>query len=183
VNPPDDGFGTPGDGTFNTPPLVEAADTGPFFHDNAVPTIEDAVAFYDGDAFNESPAGRLLASLDPEGASIEIDATQIAPIASFLRVVNSLENIRQGIQLLDVSVRAGSSRREDERLLARAVAETRDASLVLAAASLHFDAIAHLERAPHLAEQALASHFLGNRHARKAIGELEQARDLMLASP
>src|SRR5512143_2290081 len=26
--PPDDGFGTPGDGTFNTPSLVEAADTG-----------------------------------------------------------------------------------------------------------------------------------------------------------
>jgi hypothetical protein len=28
--PPDDGFGSPGDGTFNTPPLVEAADTAPF---------------------------------------------------------------------------------------------------------------------------------------------------------
>ena len=29
--PPDDGFGTPGDGTFNTPSLIEAADTGLFF--------------------------------------------------------------------------------------------------------------------------------------------------------
>ena len=40
---PDDGFGIPGDGTFNTPPLVEAADTGPFFHNNSVSTIEGAV--------------------------------------------------------------------------------------------------------------------------------------------
>ena len=53
--PPDDGFGVPGDGTFNTPPVVEAADTGPFFHNNSVETIEGAVAFYNGDAFNNSP--------------------------------------------------------------------------------------------------------------------------------
>ncbi len=36
--PPDDGFGNPGNDTFNTPSLVEAADTGPFFHNNAVET-------------------------------------------------------------------------------------------------------------------------------------------------
>src|SRR5947209_3881127 len=63
--PPEDGFGKPGDGTFNTPPLVEAADTGPFFHNNAIETIEGAVAFYDGDSFNNSPAGRDLAATDP----------------------------------------------------------------------------------------------------------------------
>src|SRR5207244_2764309 len=43
--PPDDGFRSPGDGTFNIPPLVEAADTGPFFHNNASEPIEGAVAF------------------------------------------------------------------------------------------------------------------------------------------
>jgi len=48
--PRDDGFGRPGDGTFNVPPLVEAASTGPFFHNNAIETIEGAVAFYDGEA-------------------------------------------------------------------------------------------------------------------------------------
>ncbi len=42
--PPDDGLGTPGDGTFNTPPLVEAADTGPFFHNNALENIRSAAA-------------------------------------------------------------------------------------------------------------------------------------------
>lgn len=183
VNPSDDGLGIPGDGTFNTPPLVEAADTGPFFHDNAVPTLEDAVAFYDGDSFNESPAGRFLASRDPEGASIEIDATQIAAIASFLRVINSLENIRIGIELLGATVREGSSRREDARLLTRALAETQDARLVLAAAGLHLDAIAHLERARVLAEKTRTSHFLRDRRARSAIRELEQARDLIITSP
>ncbi|MEY4546015.1 MAG: hypothetical protein RL685_2210, partial [Pseudomonadota bacterium] len=43
------GDGTPdsfGNGTFNTPPLIEAADTGPFFHTNAFTTIEDATRFY-----------------------------------------------------------------------------------------------------------------------------------------
>src|SRR5438094_3254292 len=75
--PADDGFGRPGDGTFNIPPLVEAASTGPFFHNNAIETIEGAVAFYDGDAFNNSPAGRFLASIDPQGKGIELDGTQI----------------------------------------------------------------------------------------------------------
>ena len=48
LNPPDDGFGAPGNGEFNTPSLVEAADTGPFFHSNSVETIEGAVASITG---------------------------------------------------------------------------------------------------------------------------------------
>ena len=32
-----------GDGSFNIPPLAEAADTPPLFHNNAAATIEDAV--------------------------------------------------------------------------------------------------------------------------------------------
>jgi mono/diheme cytochrome c family protein len=181
--PPDDGFGTPGDGTFNTPPLVEAADRGPFFHDNAVPTIEDAVAFYDGDSFNESPAGRRLASLDPEGAGIEIDATQIAALAAFLRVVNGLENIRSALELLERSASKGIfERRDGVRLLGRALEETKDASDVLAGAGLHPDAVAHLERARALEEGALRSHFLRAQHARRAARELERARERLIAA-
>lgn len=45
LNPPDDGAGDPGNGAFNTPSLVEAADTSPFFHNNSVVTLEAAVAF------------------------------------------------------------------------------------------------------------------------------------------
>ncbi|OLC38709.1 MAG: hypothetical protein AUH81_03525 [Candidatus Rokubacteria bacterium 13_1_40CM_4_69_5] len=104
VVPRDDGFRTPGDGTFNVPPLVEAADTGPFFHNNAIETIEGAVAFYDGEAFNKSPAGRALAAADPRGVGIELDGTQIVAVAAFLRVINVLENIRQSIMLLEASL-------------------------------------------------------------------------------
>ena len=92
--PPDDGFGTPGDGTFNTPSLVEAADTGPFFHTNAIETIEGAVAFFNGASFNNSPAGRAV-------GGIILDGTQVVEIAAFLRVINALENIRQSIELLE----------------------------------------------------------------------------------
>jgi hypothetical protein len=73
--PADDGLGFPGDGTFNTPPLVEAADTGPLFHNNSVETVEGAVAFYNGAAFNNSPAGRVLAQAT--GRGISLDATQV----------------------------------------------------------------------------------------------------------
>ncbi|MDX1401854.1 MAG: hypothetical protein R3245_08030, partial [Kiloniellales bacterium] len=62
--PMDDGFGNPGDGTFNTPTLVEAADTGPFFHNHSVETIEGAVAFYNSDAFNNSPSAAIIGSIN-----------------------------------------------------------------------------------------------------------------------
>jgi hypothetical protein len=117
--PRDDGFRTPGDGTFNVPPLVEAADSGPFFHNNAIETIEGAVAFYDGKAFNNSPAGLALKRADPRGVGIELDGTQIVAVAAFLRVINTLENIRQSIMLLETSLSV-SSPEERKRLLERA---------------------------------------------------------------
>ena len=97
-NPPDDGFGVPGNGEFNTPTLVEAADTGPFFHNNSVETIEGAVDFYNGDAFNNSPAGQLL--IGATGSGINLDATQVVAVAAFLRVINALENIRMATDLV-----------------------------------------------------------------------------------
>ena len=100
--PPDDGFGTPGNGEFNTPSLVEVADTGPFFHKNSVETIEGAVAFYNGDDFNNSPAGQLI--IGATGSGINLDGTQVVEVAAFLRVINALENIRQSIELLQSSM-------------------------------------------------------------------------------
>jgi hypothetical protein len=115
--PEDDGLGTPGDKTFNTPPLVEAADTAPFFHNNSVATLEGAVGFYDGDAFNKSPAGLFLKSIDPKQKGIELDATQIQAIAAFLRVLNAIENIRQTQTLLDETLMNPPPRRETPREL------------------------------------------------------------------
>ena len=90
---PDGSFG---DGTFNTPPLIEAADTGPFFHtattvsgasahNTAVATtIEEAIAFYDSPAFNNSPSGRA--------GPIDLTAVEIDNIGRFLRVLNTTFN-------------------------------------------------------------------------------------------
>ena len=179
--PRDDGFGTPGDGTFNVPPLVEAADTGPFFHNNAVATIEAAVGFYDGEAFNNSPAGRFLASIDPKGAGIELDGTQIAAVAAFLRVINALENIRQSLELLRQSEALGFFERAPaDQLLKRAVSETGDSISVLTCGGLHPEAVAHLVEARRLAERAAGSLFNRRGLTRQAIQAQEQARAQMI---
>ena len=176
-NPPDDGFGRPGDGTFNTPPLVEAADSGPFFHNNAIETIEGAVAFYDGEAFNNSPAGRALAAADPNKVGIELDGTQIVAIAAFLRVINALENVRQSIELLEAGGAKGFADRKDAReLLERAVSETQDSIKVLDGAGLHPEAVDHLQKARKLADKAARSFFRRGALAGQAIDEQRKAR-------
>jgi mono/diheme cytochrome c family protein len=170
--PPDDGFGTPGDGEFNTPSLVEAADTGPFFHNNAIETIEGAVAFYNGDAFNNSPAGQLLAGAT--GSGINLDGTQVVEVAAFLRVVNALENIRSTIALLEQSIVA--KRAQMKGLLGLALAETDDAVGVLAGAGLAPQAVAHLTEARRLTARASKGLFFRIGPIRQAIRQQEAAR-------
>lgn len=87
-----------GDGTFNTPPLIEAADTGPFFHTSvnitgasarnveSASTIEEAIAFYDSPSFANSPAGKVV--------PINLSATQIDDIGRFLRGLNAQFNMQ-----------------------------------------------------------------------------------------
>src|SRR6058998_2709549 len=176
--PPDDGFRSPGDGTFNIPPLVEAADTGPFFHNNAIETIEGAVAFYDGEAFNNSPAGRAMAKADPKDKGVELDGTQIVAIAAFLRVINVLENIRQSIELLETSRAVSSTERQG--LLARAARETDDSIRVLRGGGLHAEAVAHLREARRLEDKAVRSLFFGRRYAQEAIREQKKARAFLV---
>jgi len=103
--------GSFGDKTFNTPPLVEAADTGPFFHtDTAISgasgafdtpsadTIEQAIAFYDTPAFNNSPAAQ------PPGAPINLAATEIDDIGRFLRGINAAFNAAMARSRLDAEI-------------------------------------------------------------------------------
>ena len=142
--PPDDGFGVPGSGEFNTPTLVEAADTGPFFHNNSVETVEGSVAFYNGDAFTNSPAGQLL--INATGSAINLDATQVVAVAAFLRVINALENIRASLELIE---RADAATTADRKLvlLERATREAEDALQVLTGGGLHPAAVAELATA------------------------------------
>lgn len=177
--PPDDGFGSPGKGEFNTPPLVEAADTGPFFHNNAVETIEGAVAFYNDDAFNNSPAGQLVAGAT--GSGINLSSTQVVQVAAFLRVINALENIRQSIELLEASGHFGFfGFQRDQVRLAQAIAETEDARKVLASGGLHPHAVAHLKKAEQLTRQAASSLFGRHIFINEAIRKHRDARAVMI---
>lgn len=181
--PADDGLGRPGDGTFSTPPLVEAADTGPFFHNNAIETIEGSVAFYNGQAFNNSPSGKALAAGDAQGVGIRLDATQVVAVAAFLRVLNTLENIRQSIELLEAgAAKSFSARKEAAQSLNLAVSETGDSIRVLEAGGLHPEAIAHLKRSKELAEKAACSFFRRGSLAKEAIEEQQKARRQLIAS-
>jgi hypothetical protein len=111
--PHDGGFGTTpnpdgsfGDGTFNVPPLIEASDTGPFFHTATsivgapahntatATTIEEAIAFYTTPAFLNSPAGFPIA----------LTATQIDNVGRFLRGVNATFNAAIAIKRIDAEL-------------------------------------------------------------------------------
>lgn len=178
--PPDDGLGNPGNGEFNTPPLVEAADTGPFFHNNSVETIEGAVAFYNGDAFNNSPAGQLLVAAT--GSGINLDATQVVAVAAFLRVINALENIRSSNELMGRALDRRISTARSATLLERAISETEDAGEVLRSGGLHAAAAATLEEAGGLLGRARAGFTYGarERFAREAMALQERARNKMV---
>lgn len=178
--PPDDGFGVPGDNTFNTPTLVEAADTAPFFHNNSVDTIEGAVAFYNGDSFNNSPSGQFLAANDPNGIGIRLDATQVVAVAAFLRVINALENLRSSILLLQGQSDAFATTGDRVTQLRVAEAEIRDAIEVLAEANLHPDVVSLLRDAKRATKKARKSHFLRDKLTHEAIALIEQARALLI---
>ena len=181
--PPDDGFGVPGDGTFNTPPLVEAADTGPFFHNNAVETVEGSVAFYNSDAFNNSPAGQVLAGIDPNGVGIDLEATQVVAVAAFLRVINALENIRVSVELIEGALGERFALLGDfDEQLKIAGFEIEDAVMVLNGAGLHPEAVAQLKRAGRLAAKSRRSFFRGKRLARQSLQALKEAENELVDS-
>jgi hypothetical protein len=90
--------GSFGDGTFNSTPVIEAADSGPFFHTDTTisgapafntgtaTTIEQATAFYATPAFANRPGGG--------GVPLAINATDITNIGRFLRAINAIFNVQ-----------------------------------------------------------------------------------------
>ncbi len=145
--PRDGGFGkTPdnltvgfGDGTFNTPPVVEAADTCPCFHNNLAETIEDSVSFYTTTAFSTSPSGKII-------GPIALNDQEIANIGAFLRTINALENIRSSLDRAD-KAKGASNFSQAKKLLVLAIADARDAITVLQGAGLYSTAVTDLEDA------------------------------------
>ena len=184
LNPQDGGFGrlgvSPtggfGNGSFNTPVLVEAADTGPFFHNNAIETIEGAVDFYNSRAFNEAPGfGSLI-------GGIRLEATEVVAVAAMLRVINVLENERSARDLLN-RVKIATSQAQANELADLAVSEITDAVEVLVGGGLHRKAQKEFFKA------GVAAHEAGNAAtvtdrvnlANKALGHLTQAKNDIIA--
>jgi cytochrome c peroxidase len=155
TGPTDGGFnqdhqdGVPGfgNGTFNTPSLIEAADTAPFFHNNSAATLEDSIRFYTTPTFAESPQGKSPSSGNP-GAFV-LDDAAIADIAAFLRALNARENARNAF----VGVLDARRERNSEQLPAIA-AEIQDGIEVLEASKLAPDAVAAFQDAAGLVADA-----------------------------
>jgi hypothetical protein len=124
-----------GDGSFSVPPLIEAADTGPFFHNNARgPDIENAVAFYASAPFAFSPAAVALEARF--GSPLNLGAQDSFHIARFLRVLNSAFNLDIASQRLSAAStlvgRFGNTRADIQTaLLDLAREELNDALAVL----------------------------------------------------
>jgi hypothetical protein len=115
-----------GEGRFNTPTLIEAADTAPYMHNHSISTLEEAIASYNGDGFNTSPGALTSAGFDRR---VKLESTQVVAIATFLRHLNTLQNIlvsnRLDNQAKNQDIRNG---RESLRL---AIADTEDALEVI----------------------------------------------------
>ncbi len=169
-----DGFGN---GTFNTPSLIEAADSPPFFHNNSVRTIEQSVEFYTSVPFNTSPAGFLT-------AGINLGQAQVNQVAAFLRVINALENLRSAEENLTNAL-GGTILPRVNKLVRLAVVDVKDAIRVLKEVpasfkidGLHPTARTVLENAIVIADTARKTGDKSKRDAiiHEVLNALEQAK-------
>ena len=180
LNPQDGGFGQSGmsptggigNGSFNTPVLVEAADTGPFFHNNSIETIEGAVDFYNSEAFNQAPGfGSLI-------GGIRLEATEVVAVAALLRVINVLENERSARDLID-RIKIATSSAQAKELADLAVSEIDDAMEVLVGGGLHRKAQKEFNKARGNAIKAGNANSASGRitEANKALANLTTAKN------
>lgn len=196
--PVDGGFGGgKGNGQFNSPPLIEAADTAPFFHNNSVNTLEQAVAFYNSSNFGTSAAA---APPGPPLPPVKMSPDTVSAIAAFLRTINSLENIRLATGILVKAKQEGCS----SKTVSLALADTEDAYQVLEGTEykLYGNAVKLLKEAYNVGKSIKGHNsifapfggpggFFGHKGGKcsrrdskkikKAIAKLEQARALIVA--
>ncbi|HYN21282.1 MAG TPA: hypothetical protein VE078_10010 [Thermoanaerobaculia bacterium] len=176
--PPDGGFGTTpsfdpitnafrgfgnvnNDIRFNTQAGVESVDTPPFFHNNAVFTIEEAVGYYNSQAFKKSQSGIALPNL-------AMETTEVENIAAFLRVMSALENIRESLEQ-DQGVLQERDRDTAKRLAHLASFDTEDAVQVLQERHLHTPAVRKLQEALAKERAAALSNAANGKPVRDAL--------------
>ncbi|MBL8176105.1 MAG: hypothetical protein JNK48_15610 [Bryobacterales bacterium] len=121
---------------FTSNSIIEAADTAPYFHNHTVATLEESIAFYGSPAYQAVESiGDKIAGPVPVKISDDPSDPEVQAIATFLRVLNALENIRSAVSATERARRV--VRAEDAReiaLLARE--EAKDAFEVLSSGSL-----------------------------------------------
>lgn len=160
--PFDDGFGRDTN-LFNVPTVIEAADTGPYFHANQVDTVEAMVSFY--------ATKRHLWNGQVLPAIVELNGPQVANVAAFLRILNADENARSASDLLK-RTRELSVINHRNINLKLAEAEIDDALEVLDVGSLHYtDAVRFFKTAKHNVQQG---------KTRNALTNLLSARNIMI---
>ena len=125
-----------GDFSFNVQPLIEAADTEPFFHNHSAATIEDAVRHYTTEV----------------SFSLPLSETEIQNIGAMLRVLNAAFNsaisIQRNTAALTLEKGSGEGKRETvNMLLALSSSEAADAIEVLSRRKLHAKAVKLLDNA------------------------------------
>lgn len=187
----DCGFGSNkpcfGNQEFNITTVIEAADTAPFFHNNSVNTIEEAVAFYNSNAFHASPGAKPidLTKTPPRetcGRCIHLETTEVVSVALFLRTLNAMENIRSSNEMLDQVKQL--NRRNGREILKLAIAETKDAIEVLQGGQIiaNPESLALLNHALRKERKALKrnSKKRRNRLLNRAIRMKNEANDLLL---
>jgi len=176
-----------GNGEFNMTSVIEAADTAPYFHNNSVNTLEEAIAYYNSPAFHNSPGAEPANPNDPESICtrcIKLESSQVTAIALFLRTLNVMENIRSSNDLDNKAQALFANGQHDGGvdMVRLALAETKDAIEVMEAGKLipYHQSLKLLKQAYSYEQDALTG---GNstQLLRDAVSAKNQANALMLS--
>lgn len=191
LRPRDGGFGTQfdattgdsfGDGRFNPPPLVHAADTAPFFHNNVAVTLEEAIAHYESNEFRMSPEGQRLLLADSGGRELSVD---VDALAAFLRVINIMENIRSATDHL-ILAKTYVTTAGIQKVLTQALLDMNDVQKVLAEGMIHEEVVPLIDDAIGLINSAMLEPAVNiterNSFINLAITAAQTGRDLMVAA-
>lgn len=171
VMPADPGAGN---GSFNTPSLVEAADTAPYFHNHGAATLRDALSFYGTSDFVNSPSGDALGTPN-------LDRPSRDAVIAFLVVLNAIQNLDEAhLYLGEVQIEARDPEVAD-LLLIMARAQVNDAIRVLESESLHSDVRRSLAGAARRLNNAESAADLSDSQIDRVRSRILSATRLMVA--
>ncbi|MDP3877251.1 MAG: hypothetical protein Q8Q50_09750 [Methylobacter sp.] len=176
-----------GNGEFNMTSVIEAADTAPYFHNNSVNTLEEAIAYYNSPVFHKSPGAEPADPNKPESVCtrcIKLESSQVTAIALFLRTLNVMENIRSSNDLDTKALALFANGQQDNAadMVKLALAETEDAIEVMEAGKLiPYHASLKLLKQAYSDEQDALTGGNSTQRLRDAVSAKTRANALMLS--